>query len=179
MAYGKDEDFDWRVALCLGLGMTQEQTAEYLGCVRQTIGNHLDKNSKFFDRAINEVQTIKARAVTPVVNEVIEVAEERIKKLFNRAFAITEKVVSKAEGLGDDITLAQALEIHKSLTQWAAKFAASEAPRRVQLEGKVQHNHVQVPAALFAALEGVMREQKLLPPDVLDAEVVDNGQPVH
>lgn len=154
--------------------MTQMASAEYLGCVHQTILNHLHKNARYFDQFIPEVQAIKARILAPVVTEVAEVAEARIKKLFNRAFAITETLIDKAERLGDQITISEAMEIHKAITQWAAKFAASEAPRRMEFAGTVNHDHKLVPTALFAALESVMREQKLLP-EVIEAEVIADG----
>ena len=36
------------------------------------------------------------------------------------------------------------MEIHNKITVWASKYAASEAPKRVQFDGSVQHAHIHV-----------------------------------
>lgn len=173
MAYDGISEFDWRSAICLGLGMSQEATGEYMNCARQTIANHITKNTKFFDQIVLEVQTLRAKNTTKAELATAVGAQERIKAVFDRALTITERLIEKAESLGDDLTLAEAMDIHKNLTQWAAKFVASEAPKRLQVESEHVEVH-KIDDQTLMRLEAFMeRHQQYLPPaDVKEAEVL-------
>jgi len=129
-----DEDnqsgLDWKIAICFGLDQTQNATADLLGVTRQTVANHVSANPTFFDILVPFVKTLEATRQSKNVTLVAEKAELRIKRMFDRAFAITERLIKKAEDLGDKITIEQAMEIHSKITVWASKFTASEAPKR-------------------------------------------------
>lgn len=158
----------------IAAGLTHEQIGEALGLTRQTIGLTIAKTDTWFKRLIPQAKAIAARRVQATVEKELISAEARLKRLFDRSFCITEKVLDKAEAAGDNITIQEAMDIHKSITQWAAKFAASEAPKRLSVEGTVNHDHRAVPSHIFDAIDSVLREQRALPPaiEVQEAEVV-------
>ena len=170
---------DWRIAICLGLDMTQQETAEAVGVSRATVYSHLATNTRFFDYATACVRTINAMRVSKSVTQVTDRAEMRIKKLFDRAFIVTERLVAKAEKMGDEITWEKAMEFHKALTIWASKFSASEAPKRLDLTST--HTDVlKIDDETFERLNSFMAtHSRLLPQpnqqitgEVVDAEVI-------
>lgn len=167
-----DKDVDWKIAVCLGLGMSQEKCAEHLGITRQTIFNHTKKDPEFFQSAVATVKAIRDLTQTANISSAALAAEDRIKSFFDRSFRLSEQLLTEAEQNGADP--AQLMEIHKNFTMWAAKFAASEAPKRMKFEGSIEHEHKLIDATVIARLEAVMREQKLLP-ETIDAEVVETN----
>ncbi len=169
------DETDWQLAVCLGLGMSQLKSAEYVGITDRTLLRHKANSPEFFDRNVAFVRGVKENALTNIVAARSEQAEDRIKGLFNRAFKLTEKAIERAEKDQDDLTLAELIKIHKEFTVWSASFAASQAPKRVEVKGEVEHTHSLVPASVFAAIQGVMREQKLLP-EAIEAQVVEPTQ---
>lgn len=169
----KGPDFDWQAAVCMGLGMSEEKTAAYIPVDRKTIRRHRAKIPGLWAERIAFVRGVKENFLTAVAEARNGNAEDRIKSLFDRAFRLTEKAITKAEQLGDELTLKELIQIHREFTVWSASFAASEAPKRLQVSGEIEHKHQLVPMSIFTALEGVMREQKLLP---IEAEVVESTQ---
>lgn len=140
--FGEDgqDGIDWRIAICFGLDMKQNETAEALGVIRQTVAAHIAENQQFFDLIIPWVKALDASRAAKSVTLVTEKAETRIKNIFDRSFRITEKLIDKAEKLGDNITVKEAMAIHENITVWASKFVASEAPKR--FDGTMTHTEV-------------------------------------
>lgn len=140
--FGEDgqDGIDWRIAICFGLGMKQNETADALGVIRQTVAAHIEENQQFFDLIIPFVKALDTSRASKNVSLVAEKAETRIKRMFDRSFRITERLIEKAEKLGDDITIKEAMEIHDKITVWSSKFAASEAPKR--FDGTTTHTEI-------------------------------------
>lgn len=113
----------------------------------------------------------------------------RIQNLFTRAIALSEKALERAERLQQDgeelacrkcgdpvlvcsncsapfrteMTLETLMKIHADFTVWGAKFSASEAPKRIEVGGRVDHVQV-MDGATIDRLERFMAEhEKLLP----------------
>lgn len=177
MAKGDDLQLE-RFAICRGLGLTVEETVSACGLSsNQTYYNRTAKDAARFDalRTFTEARAeqIVAKRVGKISTSVSN--EERIGQLFGRALALSERLLSKAEEKGDDITLDELSEIHKTFTQWAAKYAASEAPKRIQVGGQVEHVHVladETVDRLTKSLEKAERFGLLPPATVVEAEIV-------
>lgn len=133
---------DRRIGQCLGVGLSIEKTAEHLGIHANTVRKHLDgENRQLIFTVKAEVETLLAAQTAKTVVSAAAKAEDRIKSVFDRSLVLTEKAISKAEDKGDDITLAELMEIHNKITVWSSKFAAQEAPKTLKVDGAVQHNH--------------------------------------
>jgi hypothetical protein len=173
------DDTDVLAAIAHALGMSWAETASLLNVGESTLYNRSAKNAPFYDkvRAFTEARIAErdARAAARTANkssDLIASAQDRIKGLFDKAFLVSERAVHKALEDGDDITYEKALEVHKSFTTWAAKFAASEAPKRLQMEGQVNHNHRLVADSTIQRLNAFMDKHQALLPEAVDAEVV-------
>jgi hypothetical protein len=95
--------------------------------------------------------------------------------MFDRALAISEKALQRAEALGDSITAEEIAAIHKDFTLTFAKFSASEAPKRLEVGGQVEHVHHFLDDTLdrFTLFAEKYTPLGLLPPaDVIEADVV-------
>ena len=136
------------LAITAGAGMPIETLTAHCGVATQTYYNRLeDPDAKtYFDHwkafTAAAVEKEVERRVRKI--ESAQSNEAKIGAIFTRALALTEKALEKAEKLGDEATLDGLVEIHSKITVWASKFAASEAPKRVEIGGKVQHVHVLV-----------------------------------
>lgn len=151
--------------------MTQEAAATYLNCTRQTIQNHLKRSPDFFSPSIASVRAIKNSLTSGSVAEVVEEAQTRIKRMFDRSFLLSEKLLERAEELGDEASIEQLMEIHKNMTMWAAKFAASEAPKRLKVEGgaTIEHIHVMSFAEARNAITAKAEIERIYPKGLLEA----------
>lgn len=132
-----------KAAVAFGFGATQEEAAEFCGKSVSTAKRHKeDPVLKQISEAIAAYKSIQeSKQVKSAVSEAIESAEERIKRLFDKATRLTERAVQKVEDKGDEATVEELMEMHKQITVWASKYTASEAPKRLQVEGSVQHEH--------------------------------------
>jgi hypothetical protein len=90
-----------------------------------------------------------------------EQAVEQIRSVFERSIALTNGLIDRVmeaqqvrcESCGQgEVSIDQLIEIHKSLTTWAAKFTASEAPKRLKLEGGTTTTHVIISDATITRL---------------------------
>lgn len=165
------EETDRRIAIALGVGMPIDRAADYLGISPTTIYNHLDSPSRaFIDTLKSEIEAAIAVKGARIAEKANKTIETRIKDLLDRSFTLTEKAIEKAEALGDDATLPQLIEIHENFTKWATKFVTSEAPKRLALEGQVDHVHThQISGALMARLDRLEAERR----PAITGEVID------
>lgn len=171
-----------KFAVLDGLGFTVEKASERIGVTRQTHYNDVGVDPEFFRDLSSFVSTLKDEVIATEISrrQTALKAEDRIKAVFDRSFRITERLIDKAEEMGDEITVEQAMEIHKNITMWAAKFAASEAPKRVEVKGAFDHKHQVVihdeTVAALAFLNDHMTS-KVLPhsnlPALPEAQVID------
>lgn len=167
------------MAIAVGLGMTIEEAADAVGLTRHTYYAHQKQDPELFDKWISYGSTIGDKTVGLRIAKInaSEKAEDRIKTLFGRAFAITEKVIEKAEALGDNITIDAAMEIHQKITVWAARFTAQEAAKVVKVSGGVLHGHVMLQDDTVSALGSLMQHMGTIPSIAgaveINAEVTD------
>lgn len=140
------DDDRLKAAVAFGFGLTNEKTAEFAGVSVSTIKRWKDDPEiKRVGSVIDACQTVaKSLAIKDSVSDVVSSAEDRIKAVFDRSLKLTERAIKNAEDAGNDLSLAELMEIHNKITIWASKYAASEAPKRMQYEGSVQHAHVHV-----------------------------------
>lgn len=163
-------DLDIKIGVARALGLSNEKTAEVADCSISTVKRRIVEPD--IKRLEALARTILTLADANKASAVVATAQERVSALFDRAFLITERLIQKAEDLGDLITLEQAMDIHKNLTVWAGKHVVSEAPKRLEVDQKHEVTHRMVPSTIFAALENVMREQRALP-EAIEAEIVE------
>ena len=159
--------------------MSWAETASLLNVGESTLYNRSAKHPAFYDkvRAFVEARLAErdAKSAARTANkssDLIASAQDRIKGLFDKAFLVSERAVNRALEMGDDIGYEQALEVHKSFTTWAAKFAASEAPKRLEMAGRVDHQHHLVADSTIQRLNAFMAKHQALLPEAVDAEVV-------
>lgn len=153
------------MALAVGLGMTIDEAVSHVGLTRQTYYAHVGKHPEFFDKWKAKAELLADKTVAARITKLKanDNAEERIKALFGRAFAMTEKVIERAEQQGDAVSLETAMEIHQKITIWASKFVAQEAAKRVEVTGAVLHGHVALQDDTVAALADLHRHMRTIP----------------
>jgi predicted transcriptional regulator len=146
--------------MCLGAGMSVEKTAEFVGLSANTIRNHIDGNRAYIMGVKAEQEAVMAVSAAKKVEEIVRPAEERIKSFFDRSFRLSERALARAEAEGD-----------KDFTQWSAKFSASEAPKRLEVDGGVEYVHTIGGEVVDRLTAFMSRHENLLPP-AIEAEIV-------
>lgn len=162
-----------RAAIALGLGFTNEEAAKFAGKSIDVVKRY--KTDPPVQTVIAHVEAAvaigRSKSIGEAVSDASEAAEDRIKRLFDRTFKLTERLVQKAEELGEDATAADLMDIHKNITMWASKFAASEAPKRFDVNSKSTQLHVHVFSLAEAGnLLATKKELASLQPKALIAE---------
>lgn len=176
LAGEKELDKNIRIAICYGAGLPVERIKVL--CDFKDPHTFYDRAKKFAD--FNRWKDFAAAALAAVVESRVKredsamAAEVRIAEIHLRALKITEKLVERAEGKGDNISLKEAWKIHDSITKWSAQFAASQAPKRVQLLGEVKHTHILADETIdrMTRFADKYESRGLLPGQVVEAEVV-------
>lgn len=166
----------------LGLGLTWEEAADQLGVSRNTLYNRSAKNPTQFEairsKVAAAVATRDAKTLSQATGktaDMVATAHDRISGIFDKSFRLTERLIQKAEAEGDDVSLDRLMEIHKNITVWSSKFIVSEAPKRLQMEGNVEHSHRMVSDDTIQRLTTFMAKHQALltaPADAIEAEVV-------
>lgn len=171
------EDDRLRVAAAIGFGLTIEKTAEFAGVSGSTVKRWKD------DPEIKGVAAIvsaglsvwRALNVDSELANINETAEKRIKRLFDRSFLLSEQALKRAEMDGDKVTLEQLMAIHENFTKWAAKYAASEAPKRLDVNQTTTKTVYHVVG--LADAENILSTQKQLQ-QIAPKALIAGGQPV-
>lgn len=181
------DDTDLKLALGVGVGLTIADATSVCGVSEGTYYNRVDKRPEFFDtwRAFASLLRNRALAAEVAKLKAGQKAEDKIISRLDAALKITDKIIEQLTGEDnagrchecDRITpetMKELLAAHKAITQWVGKFAASEAPRRIAMEGNVQHTHRVVGDETIQRLTAFMQQNTaLLPPaDAVEAEVV-------
>lgn len=140
------EDDRLKVAIAYGLGFTNPEAAEFGGVSESTAKRwKTDDLTRWVSNAVAAGLSIyKSRQVKNAVDEAVESAEDRIGRLFDRSLRFAERILQKAESKGDEIEIEEAKYIYENIAKWAAKYKVSEAPKRMEFEGKQTHTHVHV-----------------------------------
>ena len=171
----KPDDLDLKLALCTGFGLTVEAAAELCSVTPGTYYNRSRDKAEFYGKWRSFAELLRNKALAAEIAKLKsgQKAEERITDRLDRALAITDRAIAKLESLGDKATLKELIEGHKALTTWIADFAASKAPKRLKMEGKVTHEHRVISEETVTRLTAFMeKNQALLPPaDAIEAEV--------
>ncbi len=162
-----------RAAIGLGMGFTNDEAAKFAGKSVDVVKRY--KTDPPVQKVIAHVEAAVAIQRSKSIGEAVagasEAAEDRIKRLFDRTFKLTERLVKQAEDAGDALTLAELMDIHKNITVWASKFAASEAPKRFDVNSKSTQLHVHVLSLSEAGnLLRTRQELQSLQPKALIAE---------
>ena len=152
--------------------MSVEKTAEFLGVAPNTVRNRIDGNRQYVMAVKAETESVLAVSAAKKVEELVRPAEERIKSFFDRAFRLSERALERAEAQGEDIDIKTLMAIHKDFTVWSAKFSASEAPKRLEVGGGVEHVHTIGGEVVDRLTAFMSRHENLLPPAAIEAEVV-------
>jgi DNA-binding CsgD family transcriptional regulator len=166
-----ESEQDRKIGMCLGAGMSVEKTAEFVGLSANTIRNHIDGNRAYIMGVKAEQEAVMAVSAAKKVEEIVRPAEERIKSFFDRSFRLSERALARAEAEGDNIDIKSLMAIHKDFTQWSAKFSASEAPKRLEVDGGVEHVHTIGGEVVDRLTAFMSRHENLLPP-AIEAEIV-------
>lgn len=138
----KDLDDDrLKTGIAFGFNASQEDTAEFAGKSLSTVKRwKTDPEIIRVSEAVAAYKSIDAsKRVKNAVTEAVGNAEDRIRRIFDRATRLTERAVERVEALGDNATIEELMEMHKQITVWASKYAASEAPKRISVEGTMEH----------------------------------------
>lgn len=181
---GKNERLDEKLAICVGLGMTSQEAADFCGVSRQTYYNRCEALPFAEIRAFTQAAAEKTLALRIAATKSAQTAEEKIVSRLDSALQITDKVIAaltaddakgRCEECGrlEPAMLKELMAGQKAITQWVSKFAASEAPKRLQVEGTVVHQH-EVCDELVQRLEAVIAKETLMlgAADAIEAEVV-------
>jgi hypothetical protein len=167
----------FKMGVATGAGLTVEAVANLCGVVPGTYYNRTAKHPGPFDLGRSFGQILRERAIAAEVTKakVSEKAEDKIISRLDRALSLGDRAIDKLEAMGDTATLKDLLLAHKILTEFYADFAASKAPKRVQVEGGVAHEHRIV---LDSTVDGLtafaahIQRLKLPAADAIEAEVV-------
>lgn len=138
------DELDIKIALCAGFGLSVERMLEVCDINSpQTFYNRQRKWPEHFERWRSWSERAVLAAVDARVKkaEDTQKAEARITEVFARALRLSEKLLDKAEKLGDAASEKLLFKIHNDFTKWASNYAASAAPKRIQLSGEVHHTH--------------------------------------
>ncbi len=166
-----------KVAIAFGFGSTDAEAAAF---AEKSIASakrwKTDPEVRQVTEAVAAYLSIyKSKQVKDAVSDAVESAEARIKRMFDRSLKLTERVLAKAEEQGDSVSLDEAKYIHENIAKWAAKFVASEAPKRMQVEGSHTHTHVAVLS--LPEVENIVKTRSLVAkPQALiagEANVID------
>lgn len=177
------------MAIAVGLGMTVEQAAESAGLQRATYYQRHEKNPDFYNKwkSYTESAAEKTLALRIGAAKAAQSAEDKIVSRLDDALKITDRIVKELTtddnaGRCDECgrlstdTLKDLIAGQKAITQWVGKFAASEAPKRLQVSGAVMHGHVALQDDTVAALAGLMQHMRAIPAlatSIPEAEVVE------
>ena len=131
-----------KAAVARGMGLTLAKAADFAGVTPTSLD--LWQKLPEFTRVVTIVSACKALDLAGVIQKANLTAETRIRGVFERSLIMTERAIQKVEDLGDEATLATLMDMHAKVTVWASKFAASEAPKRLEVDSQTQvtHRHV-------------------------------------
>jgi hypothetical protein len=166
------------LAIAAGAGLSVDDITALCDVATQTYYNRQsDPDAKtYFERWKAFTSTAVEKEVERRVRkiEASVSAEQRMSDVFLRALTLSEKRLKRAEELGDEITDDELKAIHKDFTRWAAPWAASQAPKRIEMGGTVSHVHTLVDETVnrIAAFAEKYQGQFLPPADVVEADVV-------
>ncbi len=149
------DDIDLKLALCVASGLTVEESAVICGVSPGTYYNRTAKNADYFEKWRSFAETVieKAIAARTAKLKATQTAEDKIVSRLDSALKVTDRLLDHLTddgaseacdtcGRGNAATVKELLAGQKQITQWVARFAASEAPKRLEIGGSVIHEHV-------------------------------------
>lgn len=152
------DDKELKLGIARGLDMTLEKSCE-IAEISMSTGNRWIVDDKL-KRLIALTKTVVAQRTEKMTSEVVRTAQQRMMWVFDEAFKLTEKLIEKAKGRGDELTAEELMDIHKNITVWAAKYNVSEAPKR--LESYNQNTHVHAHVIGFGDAENILRTRQMV-----------------
>lgn len=152
------DDTDLKIGFGRALGISLEKLSEICGVAVSTISRRVQEIR--VQRAESIGRMMVAQQGAKIAEDVARSASERMKGVFDKSFQLTERLIKKAESMGDDISLETLMDIHKNLTVWATRYTLSEAPKRIQMSGGQIHAHVFIGSLKEA--ENIIRTRDML-----------------
>jgi hypothetical protein len=160
------DELDIKLALCAGFGLSVERMLEVCDINSpQTFYNrqrkwpeHFERWRSWSDRAL--IAAVDARVKKA---EDTQKAESRITEVFARSLRLTEKLLDRAEREGDKASEKLLFRVHNDITKWAGTYAASTAPKRIQLTGEVHHTHEIADETFSRVAAFATKYERLLP----------------
>lgn len=143
----KDLDDDrLKIGIAFGFGFSNPEAGSFAE-VSESTAKRVKTNPEIVrvtEAVASALSIYKSKQLKNAVTEAVGSAEDRIKRLFDRSLRLSERALERAEEQGDQISYEQLVEIHETFTKWASKYTVSEAPKRMEFEGKQTTTHVHV-----------------------------------
>ena len=166
------------LAIAAGAGLPVAEITSHCDVALQTYYNRLsDPDSRsYFERwkafTSGVVEKEIARRVQKV--ESAQSAEQKVSAIFARALTVSERMLKRVEEAGDNATAEDLKDIHRHFTKFFAPWAASQAPKRIEMGGNVTHTHVMVDETVnrVVSFEKKYAEMGMLSGEVVEGEVV-------
>jgi hypothetical protein len=166
------------LAIAAGAGLPVSEITSHCDVALQTYYNRLsDPDSKsYFEKWKGFTAGVLEKEIARRVQKVesAQSAEQRVSAIFARALTVSERMLSRVENAGDEAEMDDLRRIHKDFTKFFAPWAASQAPKRIEMGGNVTHTHVLVDETVnrVVAFEKKYAEMGYLPPAAEEAELV-------
>jgi hypothetical protein len=172
----KTDDSDIKMAVLVGLGASIEDAADFVNLGRQTYYNRSSNHPALYSQWIDFGKAAASRILAKHIVRAEKAAsnEEKLISRYDKALAVMDKAIQKVETLGDEATLKELLEATRTITHFTAKFAASEAPKRLEVNGSVEHNYRVISDETVLRLTSFMEKNQnlLVAADAIEAEVI-------
>lgn len=138
-------DASMKVAVAKGLGGGHADAAQFAGCSIPSVASILQEPQELaFSELMQAVAAYKSisesKEISKSVNNIIKSAKEEVKDLLYRSITVSKRLLTKMEQ-DDDPSFSDMMQIHQNFTLALSKFEVSEAPKRVQMEGKMTHEY--------------------------------------
>lgn len=175
------DDLDRKLAFAVGCGMTVDEAVEVAGVSRSSYYSRSNTHADLYGAwiAFGEMVAAKTVALRIGAAKAVEKHEDRIVSRLDGALKITDKVIRELTSDDDrgrctecrrltPQTIKELIAGHRAITTWAAKYAASEMPKRIQHSGAFLHGHVALQDDTVAGL-AALQEHMLGIPTLLPA----------
>lgn len=184
----RNDDLEIRLGIAVALGLTIAEACDLCDVTSGTYYKRTENSPDFEKyRAFTVLASQKSFAKQVAKVATAQTAEEKIVSRLDGSLKITDKIIkhltededygrcAECKRIAPDI-IKELLAGQKAITQWIGKYAASEAPKRLQINGTVTHEHVAIQDSTvdaIAAFQSHLQRLPLPPADVIEAQIVD------
>jgi len=170
------DELDMKIAIAIGLGMSVTETADVLDISRQTLYNRVTAQNALHDTWRYTVEGLAEKTLTIRIGAAksAQTAEQKITSRLDNALKVTDKILAQLTSEDESGTctecgritpnaMSELLAAQKSITTWISSYAASQAPKRVSLEGSMTHRHVVMSDDTVSGLLALAGHMRLIP----------------